>query len=226
MLVKRVAFLFMAILATVPTCFGLPDTPFQLNPAAIPSSGIPSLGILICSDPVSCISSFVSAFTKTVQSSKILTNVFDTSQTSPSIFKRFLYDYIFTSAPNPGLAFPHFTANDAFQPLEEYFNFLAAPIMAKVFANAAANYLHSEGLLNPTNAASLGLAYAKAVEEIAKSNIMDGHDELKLKSVTDGFQKFLTSLGLLVTDKRSSIASHFGNQVKLAREALRRKFSY
>ncbi|CAL1264183.1 unnamed protein product, partial [Larinioides sclopetarius] len=93
-------------------------------------SGISSYGISICSDPLSCILSFVSAFTNAVQSSKILSDVFDINQSSPSIFRRFHYDNIFPTAPNHGLTFPHFISNHACQPLEENFNFLEAPIMA------------------------------------------------------------------------------------------------
>ncbi|GBO03948.1 hypothetical protein AVEN_164655-1 [Araneus ventricosus] len=127
-----------------------------------------------------------------------------------------MYDYVKASATNLGMESPHTIADTAAKAVKAYFEALIPTVMVKVFANTAAKYLQSEGRLNPTNVASLAVSYADALTEIAKENV-DQHDpETKLKALMDGIEKFFTSVDLLVADEGQTIASTFGNEVKLA----------
>ncbi|GBN91617.1 hypothetical protein AVEN_103123-1 [Araneus ventricosus] len=167
-------------------------------------------------DSKSMTESFVSTFTDIVQASDALTDVFEISQTTPTNLGNFMYDYIKASATNLGAQSPHTIADTVAKAVDVHFETLIPSAIVKVFANTAAKYLQSEGRLNPTNVASLAVSYADALTEIAKQNVKQDNPESKLKALMDGFEKFLTSVDLLVADKGQTIASAFANEVKLA----------
>ncbi|CAL1268625.1 unnamed protein product [Larinioides sclopetarius] len=186
------------------------------------SLGISTFGSLSEDNSKSLTENFVSTFTDSVKNSNILSDVFEISQTTPTDFRKFAYDYVKASATNLGMESPHDVADTVAKAIEDHFETLIPTLMIKVFANTAAKFLQSEGLLNPMNTASLAASYADALTETTKKNVNQENPESKLKALMGGIEKFFISLNLLVAEKGQKLASTFANEVKLAGMQLRK----
>ncbi|GIY00456.1 RP1-2 domain-containing protein [Caerostris darwini] len=164
-----------------------------------------------------CVKNFVSAFTDCVESSEVLTNVFDISLTTPKDFQTFMYEYVAEKASLFGFQSPTKLADIASKEIPACFDKLIPTTMIRIFANAVARFLFEEGVLHDEDADALAFGYANVLEDDAKRIVQVDNPKSKLQALCDGFADFLNSLGQLTPDKKDRISICFAKEVKLAR---------
>ncbi|KAF8777393.1 hypothetical protein HNY73_014261 [Argiope bruennichi] len=153
---QRAVFFSLAVLAIVPVCCAWS---LQLNPEKILNSEISK--------------------TNALRVPEILHNAFSNalSVVIDPRSKRSLYDSIYASARSSDKTSPIKVADIISQIIDHHFDFLESPTKIKVFANSIAKHLQSEGLLDPTEAVSFGLALANSLGEAVGNSLMEGDIE-------------------------------------------------
>ncbi|GFS92530.1 uncharacterized protein NPIL_581191 [Nephila pilipes] len=174
-----------------------------------------SYNVKVISDN-SSISSFVKTFVKEVYDSDTLYDLFDLSQSPAIAYKQHAYNDFKTVSTGLLADNPDVIADFATRPMIQNFNVFTRDVMVRVYANLAANYAYSIGVLNANNAESLAKKYAKDFTETAKEYVKKDDPESKFFGVGNGIIKFLKSLQPLTVDKVWQVAFLYESEWLLA----------
>ncbi|GFS92528.1 uncharacterized protein NPIL_581181 [Nephila pilipes] len=164
----------------------------------------------------STISSFVTTFVKEVYASDTLYDLFDLSQSTATAYRQHAYNDFMKVASGLNADDPDTIADFATRPMDQNFNVFTRDVMVRVYANVAANYAYSIGVLNANNAKSLAKKYAKDFTETAKEYVKKDDPESKFFGVGNGIIKFLKSLQPLTVDKLWKVAVSYESEWLLA----------
>ncbi|GBM96816.1 hypothetical protein AVEN_161130-1 [Araneus ventricosus] len=99
----------------------------------------------------------------------------------------------------------------AFRGVELNFDVLTLPIVARFYANSAANFLFTDGFLRMHNAEDLALAYARAMVDCARVSL-NSDPTSKFQVLADGFVNYFDSLGLATKEKYPFLEYYVGNE--------------
>ncbi|GBM96819.1 hypothetical protein AVEN_161133-1 [Araneus ventricosus] len=169
----------------------------------------PTSGSMFANAP--SVTLFTNTFLEAVCSTPILREVLDLSQTTAKQYSDYLTKY--GEGYFSGLCIENAAAlaEFAFRAVAPNFDVLTLPIVARFYANAAANFLFTDGVLRVHNAEDLALAYARAIVDSAKVT-MTSDPTSKLKALPDGFVNFFDSLGLSTKEKGPYLSYYVGNE--------------
>ncbi|GBM96811.1 hypothetical protein AVEN_161126-1 [Araneus ventricosus] len=154
---------------------------------------------------------YTNTLIEAIYSTDILHELFDLSQTTPKQYADFFRIY----GRNYLLSLCIENADElvefAFRGVEPYFDVLTLPIVARFYANSAANFLFSDGFLQMHNAEDLALAYARAMAHCARVSL-NSDPTSKFQVLADGFVSYFESLGLSTKEKVPFLAYYVGNE--------------
>ncbi|XP_055945632.1 uncharacterized protein LOC129976206 [Argiope bruennichi] len=145
---------------------------------------------------VSSVATFVNTFVDAVNSSKLLTSLFNITNAKPEQYSQFKYRFIadvFRSRFDDA----NEIAATAVRPIAKYFDVLPLPAMIRVYSNFLADFFFAEEMLTTRNAKSLAQKYINSMEKIAKHykiNKFDSDCDRKFQAIGDGTRNFFFSL--------------------------------
>ncbi|GFW59000.1 b6 protein [Trichonephila clavipes] len=168
------------------------------------------------------ISTFVSTFHKTVQSSETLLDLFDLTEIKPSEFGKSIGEFVQKSANSLGVLNPHIVANNISHSIGNNLDILHSSMMINLYANALSRNMFAEGVLNSDNAASLAKEYANEMEDLAKKIVVKDNPLSKTLVFPAAYEKILSKVGLLSLGHVPSVLHHFVNELNLVGELIRK----
>ncbi|KAF8777390.1 uncharacterized protein LOC129976587 [Argiope bruennichi] len=161
---------------------------------------------------------FVNTVIKTIQSSELLTILFDITDATPEQFGQYKCRFIADFFRRRGFINANIIAAFAVRPIAKYFDVLLPETMMQVYANYIAKFLFAEGILTADNAEKLAMMLYSKWEESAKIykiNYESGYTT-KFQAITDGETGFLLSFGEFSYSESWEISFYFAHEWLLA----------
>ncbi|CAL1264187.1 unnamed protein product [Larinioides sclopetarius] len=184
-------------------------TPGNVSQYVVIPQYIPTSGSIFSNVP--SVTLYTNTLLEAIYSTDVLREVFDLSQTTAmqyvDFFRVYGRNYLLSLCIENADELVEF----AFRGVEVYFDVLTLPIVARFYANSAANFLFTDGFLRIHNAEDLALEYARSMADCAKDSL-NSDPSSKFQVLADGFVNYFDSLGLSTKEKVPFLVFYVGNE--------------
>ncbi|XP_055946200.1 uncharacterized protein LOC129976585 [Argiope bruennichi] len=161
---------------------------------------------------------FVNTFIKNVQSSELLTILFDITDAAAQQYSQFKYRFIADFCRRLGFINANVIAAFSVRTIAKYFDVIPPQVLIEVSANYIAKVLFVEGILTADNAQKLASMYCKKLEESAKILEIDCESSyiIKFQALADGWIRFVQYFGEFSYSESWEIAFYYDHEWLLA----------
>ncbi|GFS70193.1 uncharacterized protein NPIL_511201 [Nephila pilipes] len=156
------------------------------------------------------VAAFVTALTRDIKSSKILSQLFDFRDTTGLEFAQFTYEFYLYWLRRWKTDDPEIAAEFASRPIAQNFPNLPLDPMIRTHGNVYGRFLYTEEILNQSNAQKLASILSKSLMESAKRN-WNTRTDSKYLAIGLGCINFLSSAVRMTPAKGWKLAIIFGD---------------